>query len=162
MDARELQRHKRMPKTLEGMPEFKPLRRGRLPKPLNTVGRPRIQATDMLQLAGGMYSVVFLWRDGTVLEDRAFFAWWFLEINADCRLPLCIFHWHPSHKGFHVQVPCQTTSDYMNRQLPGAPELSIKMNAETLDPLDPLARVRLIEVFCRICGIKFTRPTLWN
>lgn len=149
MDRRELRKRKGAPKSLRGL-EFKPLRRGALPKPLKELGGPRLTASRLLDVGSGM-KVVFIVRSGDALERRAFLGYLF-EGHEGALVPLAILHYHPSHKGIHMLVNCETDRDFTGRQLPGAPELALK-TARALDPMDPNDRNELVLVFCKRCNI---------
>lgn len=166
MTPKELKHHKEHTKVLSDIPEFKPLKRGKLPKPLHRMGGPRLSATKIIELSD-THVAVFLWRDGQILTDTAFFGHLFCRIPNGTLYPLLEFHWHPSHKGFHAKTPCETEIDYTNRMLPGAPELALATQ-EHLDPRVESDRVALINEFCRVCGITISSPhdnktiSLWN
>ena len=68
-----------------------------------------------------------------MLTDSAFFGWLLCELQNGVLYPLLEFHYHPSHKGVHAKMPCNTELDYTQRQLPQAPELNLK----ALPGLDP-------------------------
>lgn len=131
--------------------EFKPLRKRQLPKPLNQLGGPRMSASGLLPVADDL-CVAFLIRSGETLARRAFFGYLFQQTQSGL-LPLMILHYHPSHKGVHVLVNCETARDYTERQLPGAPELALRTPAEAVDPDTPQGRNQLITLFCARCGI---------
>lgn len=166
MTPKELQAHKKAKKLLEVRLTFKQLKKGRLPKPFNKMGGPRLHATDLVGLSDS-HCAVFLWRDGAILSDTAFFGYLMCHLSDGSLYPLIEFHWHPGHKGFHVKLPCKTDFDYTNRMLPGAPELRVSTNA-TLDPRNEDHRLRLIDEFCATCGISIVPPNdpvtlpLWN
>lgn len=99
---------------------------------------------------------VFIWRDGEILTDRAFFGHLLCKLHTGALYPLFEFHWHPSHKGLHAKLP------YTGRQLPGAPELALKTDGK-LDPRSEGDRFRLIAAFCDACGIVLgDEDLLWN
>jgi hypothetical protein len=149
MNRRELRDHKRAPKLLPKF-EFRPLKRGSLPKPLKEMGGPRLMATRLLDVGNGM-KAVFLARTGDVIERKAFFAYLFEDAEAGLT-PLAILHYHPSHKGVHMIVRCETGREFAGRQLPGAPELALR-SPRVYDPDDPRDRDDLILAFCRRCNI---------
>lgn len=149
MDRRELRSRKLQTKSLPAV-EFRPLRKGSLPRPLKELGGPRLTASKLLEVASGL-KVAFVARSGDTLERRAFFAYLFEERN-DVLVPLAILHYHPSHKGVHLIVNCETERDYSGRQLPGAPEFPLA-TGRLLDPEDPDDRSKLILAFCKRCNI---------
>jgi hypothetical protein len=149
MDRRELRNRKARPKTLPKV-EFKPLRKGALPRPLKELGGPRLTASKLVDVGNGL-KVVFVVRSGDILERKAFFAYLFEEHN-DVLVPLAILHYHPSHKGVHLIVNCETGREFGGRQLPGAPEFALK-SARLFDPEDPNDRSELILAFCKRCNI---------
>lgn len=151
MDEKILKKHKKHPKCLAVKPAFKSLKRGRLPKPLHKMGGGRLWATDMLPLADA-YQACFIWRDGGILSDTAFFGWLF-ETRPLGLYPLAVLHYHPSHKPVHLLTPCRDERDFTNRQLPGVVEFFISKSS--LDPRNETDRLRLFEMFCSRCGIKF-------
>jgi hypothetical protein len=102
------------------------------------------------------------WRDGELRTDSAFYAYLFCESEDKKLLPLLEFHFHPSHKGVHAKLPCETESSYVGRRLVQAPELSV-MRFCKLDPRLELDRAQLIENFCIVCGINMNREgDLWS
>jgi hypothetical protein len=151
MTPRDLKAHKETPKRLESKPVFKPQARKKLPKPLHRVGGPRIESTGLLNVSADHVMCAF-WKDGQILTDRAFYAYLFCRLSDGALGPLFEFHWHPSHKGFHCKTPCNTTGDYTNRVLAGAPELALKTN-HRLDPKNDDDRMKLVMIFCEWCGV---------
>lgn len=148
--------HKRLP----GSPIFKPLKKGKLPKPFAKMGGLRISATDLIDVSP-THRVLFLWKDGQILTDRSFFAWLFEKVGDNSLYPLVEMHWHPSHKGLHVKTPCNSELDYTDRQLPGAIELGVR-SGSLYDPQRDADRIQLIEKFCSIAGIQLgPEDSLW-
>lgn len=161
MEPRELKNHKTAAKWLSTPPVFKALKKGRLPKPFHKMGGPRFWTTDLVDVADE-YQIVFIWKDGQIATDRAFFGWLFKKTKNSSLYPIFEMHWHPSHKGLHAKVPCRTECDYTNRQLPGAPELDIN-TAKLYDPQLESDRNLLMHTFYAACGIKIgLRGGLWN
>lgn len=161
MTPKELADHKAVPKRLAGLPQFKSIKRGKLPKPLHKLGGPRLQATDLIAVSGS-HSVVFIWRDGELLTDSAFFAYLFCTLGDGSLYPLFEMHFHPSHKGLHAKLPCKTELDFTSRLLPGAPELALS-GRDDLDPRSDGDRSSLIDRFCAACGIAMGKEGgLWN
>lgn len=166
MSPKDLRDHKRTAKELSVHPTFKQLRRGRLPKPFNRMGGSRLYATDVIDLSE-VHCAVFMWRDGEILTDRAFFGHLLYRLSTGAFYPLFEFHWHPSHKGLHAKLPCRTDLDYTNRMLPGAPEFQMSSRGD-LDPRKEEDRSELITEFCRACGVTVVKPDdpktrpLWN
>ncbi len=166
MEPKDLRNHKSAGKILSVQPTFKPLKKGRLPKPFHRMGGGRIHSTDLIELSG-THSVVFIWRDGAILTDTAFYGYLLCRLQGGSIYPLFEFHWHPSHKGFHAKLPCKTDIDYTNRMLPGAPEINMSTRSN-LDPRRDDDRRALIDVFCKACGISISNPSdtatlmLWN
>lgn len=161
MSPKELAAHKATAKRLATVPVFKPIKRGKLPKPLHKMGSPRLQATDLIAVSD-THRIVFMWRDGEQRSDRAFFAYLFCELQDQALYPLCELHFHPSHKGVHAKLPCNTEIDYSSRLLPGAPELALS-SPIGLDPGDEKHRLQLIEQFCSTCGIGMgSEGGLWS
>jgi hypothetical protein len=74
MSPRDLALHKAAPKQLVGMPDFKRLTRGKLPKPFHKMGSPRLLATNLIAVSSE-HRVVFMWRGGETRQDAAFMAW---------------------------------------------------------------------------------------
>jgi hypothetical protein len=158
---RDLAGHKTTSKRLQDMPPFKPMKRGRLPKPFHKMGGARFFATELIPVSD-YHSVLFIWGDGEILTDTKFYGYLLCGLPNGSLSPLLEFHWHPSHKGVHIKVPCDTELDYTDRLLPGAPELALK-STYVFDPRVPDDRVRLITVFCQAAGIKLGRADdLWN
>ncbi|MBV2181785.1 MAG: hypothetical protein KUL86_11210 [Castellaniella sp.] len=156
MTPAELRSHKNATKTLAVRPTFKALKRGKLPKPFHRMGGSRLYSTEPIKLSD-THCVVFMYRDGEILSDTAFFGHLMCSVGERALYPLFEFHWHPSHKGFHAKMPCKTGLDYTNRMLPGAPELQISTRAE-LDPRNEDDRTALINEFCEACGIYIADP----
>lgn len=161
MSPKDLAKHKTAAKRLLGAPAFKKLKRGKLPKPLHKMGGARILSTDLLPVSD-THQAVFMWRDGETLQDSAFMAWMFCILENQSLYPLFELHFHPSHKGVHCKLPCNTENDYTNRQLPGAPELEL-LTVKGLDPRIEAHRQQLILQFCEACGITLaTEEDLWT
>lgn len=159
MTPRELLAHKLAPKFLPAFPEFKPLskKNNGLPRPLDGLGRRKNAFATGLIGVSDTHSAFFLYRDGEILTDRAFYGFLFCQLQNGSLYPLQEFHWHPSHKGLHCKVPCNTVLNYSGRQLIQAPELALSMERR-LNPADPSDREDLIRLFCRACGV--TMPQL--
>jgi hypothetical protein len=152
MSPQELAAHKALPKRLASLPSFKPMKRGKLPKPLHKMGGSRIQATELLPVSD-THNAFFAWRDGEIRTDSAFYAYLFCVLGDGAMSPLFVLHLHPSHKEIHAKLPCKTENDYTNRELPGAPELKLSTHRDNLDPRKSIDREHLIECFCNACGI---------
>jgi hypothetical protein len=164
MTPTELAQHKATPKRLGAIPIFGALKSGKLPKPLHKLGGPRLKGTGLLDLSA-QHKAFFAWRDGEARTDRAFFAYLFWVTPSQGLYPLFILHYHPSHKGLHAKLPCNTGLDYEGRELPGAPELALRgsRTGQMIDPRDPNDRLLLIERFCASCGITLGEGGgLWN
>jgi hypothetical protein len=162
MSPKELASHKAAPKRLSSLPDFKIMKRGKLPKPLHKMGGARIQATELISVSD-THNVFFAWRDGEIRTDSAFYAYLFCILGNGDLSPLFILHLHPSHKDVHAKLPCNTENNYTNRELPGAPELALSTDRENLDPRRSDDRLHLIECFCKACGITMgTEGGLWN
>lgn len=131
--------------------QFRTFKRGGLPRPLDKIGGKRYLAAGPEQVAENLL-VIFLVRDGETLERRAFYAYLFQSDPSGGLLPLANLHYHPSHKGIHIVLNCQTDRDYLDRLLPGAPELALN-TPPGLNPANDTDRLRLVDIFCRRCGI---------
>lgn len=151
MTPQDLRAHKGAPKALGQIPSFKPIKKGTLPAPFNRHKSKRLQSTGMIEVSSE-YAAIFIWRDGPILTDRSFYGHLFEKHKNGKLNPVFEFHWHPNHRGFHCKLPCRTNQDYTDRLLPGAPELAIKTNS-SLDPGSQSDRNKLIELFCKSCGI---------
>lgn len=149
MDQFLLRAHKRKLKRLPDRPVFKAAKRGQLPKPLHKLGGPRVYATPLVDV-GDNYRVCFVWRNGHILSDTAFYGWLF-EVRPQGLYPLANLHYHPSHKPVHLLTPCRSDRDFINRQLPGAQEFNF--HTPKFDPREELDRLKLVELFCNRCGI---------
>jgi hypothetical protein len=161
MTPKELASHKAVPKRLIGVPSFKTVKRGKFPKPLHKMGGPRVQATELIEVSDS-HRVVFLWRDGELRTDSAFLAYLFCVLGDGGLSPLFEMHFHPSHKGVHAKLPCNTDLNFASRLLPGAPELTLS-GRDDLDPRVDEDRGSLIERFCAACGIAMGKEGgLWN
>ena len=161
MTPSELAQHKAAPKRLEGELAFKPMKRGKWPKPFHKMGSSRLRATELTSVSE-THRVLFVWRDGELKTDSAFFAWLLCQLNDEVLYPLFELHCHPSHKGLHAKLPCKTEFNYEGRQLPGAPELALS-SADGLDPRNEADRQKLINRFCQACGITMgLSGGLWN
>ena len=151
MNPRDLHEHKRSPKWLQQVPDFKPLKRGTLPKPFARVGGSRVSSTGLIDISA-THCVLFLAKDGELLTDSAFYGYMMCRLVGGSLSPLFEFHWHPSHKGFHCKTPCKATQSYTDRLLAQAIELDMKTDAR-LDPRKLQDRIQLINVFSDACGI---------
>lgn len=165
MTPHDLKSHKVAAKQLKEVPVFKIQKRNKLPKPFNKLGGPRIQSTGLLDVSESHVAFMY-WRDGQLLSDRAFYGHLFCRLASGSLSPVFEFHWHPSHKDVHCKTPCETDNDYTDRNLPGAPELTIKAEKK-FDPKNTDDLKRLVILFCKSCGISL--PTndsdteqLWN
>jgi hypothetical protein len=159
MKRRTLAMHKQAAKVLRAAPAFSTIKRGKLPKPLDRVGGPSVQMTNLIEVGDG-YSVWFMWKDGETLVQSAFYGYLFHQIGQNNLYPLCHFHWHPSHKPIHFTSPCDSDLNYTNRGLPGAKELNLTSPTVPYDPRKDIDRLKLIEVFCATCGIAFGQHDL--
>ncbi len=161
MTPKELATHKAVAKRLIGVPLFKTIKRGKLPKPLHKMGGSRVQATELIEVSDS-HRVVFLWRDGELRTDSAFLAYLFCVLGDGGLSPLFEMHFHPSHKRVHAKLPCNTDLNFASRLLPGAPELALS-GRDDLDPRVDEDRGSLIERFCAACGIAMGKEGgLWN
>lgn len=161
MLPRQLRAQKNQPKRLAELPPFKVMKKGKLPRPFSKMGGSRMWSTGLIDVSDS-HQVIFIWRDGDVLTDRSFFAWLFKKASTLDLYPLLEMHWHPSHKGLHIKMPCRTDLDYSNRQLPGAPELDISI-PKAYDPKIDDDRMMLIGKFCLIADIKLgEKGDLWS
>jgi hypothetical protein len=151
MQPRALRDQKTSPKRLESDPAFKLMKRGKLPKPFAKMGGSRLYTTELVDVSE-THQVIFIWRDGELLTDRAFFAWLLKRTHNGSLYPLAELHWHPSHKGIHMKTPCHAEVDYTNRQLPGAVELDVR-TVSMYDPREESDRRYLIAAFCKKVGI---------
>jgi hypothetical protein len=162
----DLRDHKRVEKRLRTVPNFAQMKRGKLPKPFDRMGGRRLTTSSVVEVSSS-HCVCFVVKDGPLLSDSAFYGWLLCRLSNGSLSPLFEFHWHPSHKGFHAKLPCGTTDNYTNRQLPGAPELDLRTDAK-LDPREPGGREALIRYFCVRTGIMFgedgqvNQGTLWK
>ena len=156
MTPREIYQHKLAAKQLQKLPVFKPLKRGKLPRPFARVGGPRVHCTGMLDVSDTHQAVMY-WRDGEIFTDRSFYGYLFCKLGNGSISPIFEFHWHPSHNGFHCKTPCKTEYNYTDRVLPGAPELNLKTYPDT-DPKNPLHLTKLVYIFCKTCGISLPPP----
>lgn len=155
MTPKELQGHKLAPKTLGALPKFKELNRknNSYPKPLDMLGRRKNAFASGLITLSDTHEAFFLYRSGDILTDTSFYGYVFCRLVNSSLYPLYEFHWHPSHKGLHCKLPCNTTLDYNGRLLKAAPELSLNTDP-TLDPRKEKDREKLISLFCESCGIQ--------
>jgi hypothetical protein len=150
MDRIDLRSHKQAEKVLNSLPSFKPLKRGKLPRPFNRVGGSSLHSTGLVHV-GDDYLVCFMFKTGELWTDTHFYGYLLRRVGADLLSPLFEFHSHPSHKGFHCKMPCDDERDLTNRLLPGTPELAMK--TQRLDPRIDVDRAELVKSFCRACGI---------
>ena len=154
MEPRELKSHKQHHKSLKEYPTFSPLSKkgNKLPRPLDRLGRRKEAHGSGIVRVSDSHVAFFLYRDGEILTDRAFYAYLFCELQNETLYTLYEFHWHPSHKGIHCKVPCRTSGNYAGRLLAQAPELQITKTS-SLDPANDSDRKLLVEIFCTKCGI---------
>ncbi|MFZ6732050.1 hypothetical protein ACO0LG_09035 [Undibacterium sp. Ji42W] len=161
MEPSDLLEHKHSHKRLASQPQFKPMKKGKFPKPFKTMGGMRLHSTDLIDVSD-THCVIFIWRDGDELIDSLFLGWLMCKLRSGELSPLFEMHLHPSHKGLHVKMPCKTDLDYTSRQLPGAPEFDLKFQ-RMLDPRSEKDREILIADFCKRCGIEIgDENSLWN
>ena len=161
MTPAELAQHKVAPKRLAGTLAFKPVKRGKLPKPFHKMGGPRLRATELTSVSE-IHRVLFVWRDGELKTDSLFLAWLLCEMEEEVLFPLFEMHYHPSHKGLHAKLPCKTDINYEGRQLVKAPELTLS-SVDGLDPRNEADRQQLINRFCQACSITMgDGGGLWN
>lgn len=154
MTPADLRDHKKSPKTLSAYPVFKGLNKknNHFPKPLDSLGRRKGAHASGLVPVSEHHFAFFLYRDGEILSDRAFYGYLFCKLANGTLSPICEFHWHPSHKGLHCKLPCNTTLNYSGRLLVNAPELDLNIPG-SLDPADDSDRRVLIRLFCAACGV---------
>jgi len=157
MTPAELKHHKLAVKALTSIPSFTQLKKGKLPRPLHKIGGSRFHTSGMIDISD-QYVTTFLYRDGSLLTDTAFFGYLFLRATVSL-YPLFEFHWHPSHKLIHAKLPCNAKYNYTDRTLPGAEELNLSKKL-TLDPRNERDRLELIRIFCRATGIEFSSLAL--
>ena len=157
MDPRELRSHKLALKTLSSYPTFKPLNKknNNFPRPLDMLGRRKNAHASGLIDVSHSHSAFFLYRDGEILTDRAFYGYLFCTLSSGSLFPLHEFHWHPSHKGLHCKLPCKTEMNYSGRLLLQAPEFNLSMS-RPYDPANENDRNQLVVLFCKACGITMT------
>lgn len=155
----ELREHKRHCKKISALPTFTPLNKknNRLPRPLDQLGRRKDAHSSGMIRVSDSHVAFFLYRDGEILTDRSFYGYLFCELQNSTLSTLYEFHWHPSHKGIHCKLPCNTANNYAGRLLVQAPELQIA-SASTLDPAKESDRKLLVEMFCKKCGIELSLP----
>jgi hypothetical protein len=151
MTPRDLRAHKAAAKQLRAIPSFKQQKRNKLPRPFHKLGGPRIFCTGVLDVSDDHAAIMF-WKTGEILSDTGFFGFLMCRLATGSLSPIFEFHWHPSHKGFHCKTPCNTETNYTDRQLAGAPELSIK-TLQVLDPRKESDLLNLVFIFCQSCGI---------
>lgn len=158
--------HKATSKVLTAMPDFLPLKKGKLPKPFHKMGGLRCQSSGMIKLSDD-HSALFIWRNGETLADASFFGYLTCNLAQGALCIILEFHWHPSHKGIHCKIPCRTDLDYTDRFLVRAPELALS-GSTSLDPRVDLDRQKLIVLFCEACGVTLdpdadkSQLNLWN
>lgn len=162
MTPNELAQHKAAHKRLAAVPVFHKTKGScKLPKPFDRMRAPKLYTTGALRVSD-THQVFFFWRDGELLSDSKFFGWLMCVLKNGALSPLFEFHYHPSHKGVHAKLPCNTTLDYTERQLPQAPELALKTSGD-IDPRTNDGRLKLIHQFCAACGIEQgSEGGLWN
>lgn len=162
MTPEELQRHKKADKKLVAPPVFHSMKQSsKLPKPFERMKGRRLHTSGEIKV-GENYRVFMFWRDGEELSDSAFLAWLTHVLPSGSLYPLFELHYHPSHKGVHAKLPCQTELDYTDRMLPQAAELRLQ-TARELDPRTIEGRSMLVHQFCKACGIRMNDDDdLWN
>lgn len=136
--------------------DFKKLKRNTLPSPFKRMGGSRAYSSGLIPVSDDIH-VLFIWRDGEILTDTAFYGY-LTKTTKNNILSVFEFHWHPSHKGYHCVVPCNTENHEANRMIPkNAPELNLSYQKETqpnLDPRDASDRLKLINFFCEKINLK--------
>lgn len=91
MDKRELQQHKKASKILTMAPEFKNIRRKKLPRPFQQLGGDRIYGTPFIDVSDDHVLFCFF-RDGETLQDSAFYGHFLCKVKggvvSDTSFPL--------------------------------------------------------------------------
>lgn len=151
MTPKELNNHKKYPKALANWPSYKPLKKGKLPRPFAKIGGGLLQCSGLLRVSD-IHRLVFIVKTGEVFTDCHFYAHLLYETDRGDLFPLFEFHWHPNHKGFHCKTPCRASIDYTNRMLPGARELA--MTTKMWDPRKARDLTNLMTVVCQTCGVE--------
>ena len=124
MDAKPLRDLIKEEKVLQEKPKFYVGTHSRTyPKPLNLF-RGTCCVSKLLPVAEHQV-VLFAYKRAAIEEDCKFYAYWGFLLTTGEYEPLMEWHYHPSHKGIHCKVPCETTLSYTSRQLVNAPELSV-------------------------------------
>lgn len=155
MEPRELRSHKLADKSLPRPAAFRPVQRGKLPRPFHRMGGLRLLSSGMIDVSP-QHTAIFFARNGDTLADAAFLGYLMHRSPANQLAPLFEFHWHPAHKGFHCRMPCRDARDFTGRQLAGTRELSMK--TRLLDPRVDAHRNELVAILCRACGIQLAWP----
>lgn len=150
MQREELLDIKRLPKAI-GSFTFKKMKKGDLPEPWKKVGGARFKTTGLLTAHSDpeLY-VAFITRDGESRDRKLFMGFLLRRVPAGYE-PLYILQYHPSHKLVHAQLNCESSYNYVNRQLPGAKEFSLNSPLD-LDPVDD--SLQLVGLFCDRFGIQ--------
>jgi hypothetical protein len=152
LSKQQVRDHLREPKLIDSV-DFKHASSSRdMPKFLRLKGK-RLHHTDVMD-AGGPYRVLFVWRDGAILEKRSFAAWLFLAQGADL-VPVSRLDYHPSHRGLHVHVNCEDGRDLVNRGLPGTKILNLK-KTQNWNPKLEIDRINLVSRALNCFGISLT------
>ena len=153
MKRQELLKLKRAPKVLREI-KFRSVQKGAYPRPFDKLSGSKLRVSGLIDVGDDRLKVMFLWKDGDILERRSFYGYLMTDIDG-VLVPLAIMHYHPSHKGLHMLTNCEVDRDFSGRLLPGARELA--MSTPTgIDPSIDSDRNRLVNIFCERCGIRIS------
>jgi len=150
MERKHLYKLKRTGKKPLSECHFAPAKKGKLPKPLDRLGGPRLKVTPVYDVGDGL-KVIFVWKTGPYLETRSLYGRLFQETERGM-LPIVRLDYHPSHKNLHVKVNCETEIDLVNRDLVKTKEFSLTNVA--LDPDIEEDRLHFVAIFCERFGIR--------
>ena len=152
MEPQELSRLKKSQKIIRSAPIFQKGKCSKhYPKPLNAFSNTFL-VSELIPVANDQF-VVFAYRRNNEIEDCKFYGYWGTMHSENLFSPIMELHYHPSHKGIHIRVPCRTNKDYTGRSLVQAPELNIVPNQAPDIRTDQGIR-QLICIFCKTAGIE--------
>lgn len=152
MEARPLRDLIKQEKVLQEYPKFYAGTHSRTyPKPLNRF-RGTCYVSELLSVAEHQV-VLFVYKRAAIAEDCKFYAYWGFRLTTGEYEPLLEWHYHPSHKGIHCKVPCETTLVYTSRQLVNAPELSVCFGKQP-DIRTEWGVQEMIGLFCKKLNIR--------
>ncbi|MBL0167659.1 MAG: hypothetical protein IPP85_11165 [Propionivibrio sp.] len=129
---------------------FSPVRKGKLPKPLDKLSGANLTATPLYEVSSDV-RLAFVAKTAAAREQRQLYGWAF-QATEKGLLPLARMDYHPSHKGLHMVLNCERGLDLTNRGLPGCREFAL--GDVELDADEEKDRIKFVALFCKRLGIE--------